>query len=104
MKSTSGFVQVSTDSTVFNATTLAITGHTFGLYGQGASTMPGNNNAFWVGASNATANVAGMMVSIFPNVATAATLIGAQNITLIAKSVGWNTGTYPLNNPPRPVA
>lgn len=49
LKSTSGFVQVSTDSAVFNATTLAISGHTFGLYGQGASTMPGTANAFFVG-------------------------------------------------------
>ena len=69
---------------MFNATTLAITGHTFGLYGQGASTMPGYYNAFWVGASDPATNVAGMMVSIFPNVATAATLINGQNITLTA--------------------
>lgn len=49
LKSTSGFVQVSTVSDVFNSTTLAISGHTFGLYGQGANTMPGTNNAFFVG-------------------------------------------------------
>ena len=69
---------------MFSATTLAISGHTFGLYGQGANTMPGTNNAFWVGTSNPALNVAGMMVSIFPNDGTATGFTAGQSITLTA--------------------
>lgn len=79
-------------------------GHTFGLYGQGAATMPGANNAFWVGASNATTNAGGMMVSIFPNNAASAAYSGSQNITITAKTVAWNTGVFPLNAPVPPPA
>jgi len=104
LKATSGFIQVSTDSAVFNTTTLAITGHTFGLYGQGANTMPGTNNAFWVGTSAPATNVGGMMVSIFPNDATQAAVAAGLAITITAKSVGWNIGGYPLNAPAQPAA
>jgi len=79
-------------------------GHTFGLYGQGNATMPGANNAFWVGASNATTNAGGMMISVFPNDATSAAYSGDQNITITAKTVAWNTGVFPLAAPVPPQA
>lgn len=102
----SGFLQVSTDSTTFNATTLAVSGHVFGRAGQGAATMPGTNNAFWTGAPSASlaTEATGMMVSVFPNVGAAAALIAGQNITLTVKSVAWNTGSFPLNAPAQPAA
>ena len=46
--------------------------------------MPGTNNAFWVGTSNPALNVAGMMVSIFPNDGTATGFTAGQSITLTA--------------------
>ena len=97
---------MSSDSSVFNATTLATTGHVFGLAGQGAATYPSTNNAFWTGDPTTTdANkAAGMMVSIFPNVGAAAALTADQNITLTVKSVAWNTGVFPLNAPAQPAA
>ena len=49
MLTNSGFVQVSTISLVFNTTTLAISGHIFGLYGQGAIIMLPKNKAFHSG-------------------------------------------------------
>jgi len=97
---------VSTDSTIFNATTLAVSGHTFGRAGQGAATYPSTNNAFWTGDPTTTdANkAAGMMVSIFPNDGTQGALTAGQNITITVKSVAWNDGSFPLNAPAQPAA
>jgi hypothetical protein len=73
-KTNSGFLQVSTDNAVFNATTLAVTGHVFGRRGQGLAAMPATQNAYWTGLGSpyttAANRVTGMMVSIFPNDAT----------------------------------
>ena len=68
--------------------------------------MPGTNNAFWVGptASATATNAGGMMISVFPNVAASAAYSGAQNITITAKTVAWNTGVFPLNAPVPPPA
>lgn len=97
---------MSSDSATFNATTLATTGHVFGLAGQGAVSYPGTNNAFWTGATNTagSARATGMMVSIFPNDGTQGALTAGQNITLTVKSVAWNTGAFPLNPPAQPAA
>jgi hypothetical protein len=67
-KTNSGFLQVSTDSTTFNATTLQYTGHVYGRRGQGMVAMPAANNAFFPDSSVAAdARVTGMMISVFPN-------------------------------------
>ena len=96
---------MSSDSSVFNATTLATTGHVFGLAGQGAATMPGTNNAYWSDTAIALANrVSGMMVSVFPNDGTQGALTAGQNITITVKSVAWNDGSFPLNAPAQPAA
>lgn len=103
MKTNSGFVRVSSDSTVYNATTLAVSGHTFGLAGQGAATMPGTNNAYWNNPGQAS-KTSGMMVSIFPNDGTQAALTAGQGVVLTVKSVAWNDGSFPLNPPAQPAA
>ena len=96
---------MSTDSTVFNATTLAITGHVFGRNGQGLNAMPATANAYWSNpAVTGTNRAAGMMVSIFPNDGTQGELTAGQNVTITVKNVAWNDGSYPLNLPAQPAA
>jgi hypothetical protein len=96
---------VSTDSTVFNATTLQYTGHVYGRAGQGAATVPADNHAFFPDPSILPANrVTSLMISVFPNDGTQPALNSQQNIVVNLRSVSWNDGTYPLDAPAQPQA
>ena len=104
-KTNSGFLQVSTDSTTFNATTLQYTGHVYGRAGQGAATIPADNHAFFPDPSILPANrVTSLMISVFPNDGTQPALNSQQNIVVNLRSVSWTDGTYPLNAPAQPAA
>ena len=91
---------------------IAYTGHTYGLLGQGYAAMPnilGTNRAFNVGInSDSPAPIAQvqtiMMVSIFPMFED---MVGATttDITLVAKAVPWSTfAELPISKPAAPTA
>ena len=99
-----GYLQASNDTSKVGATgvlNLRDAGHVFGRLGQGVASYPGNAQAFYWGAKDAT-NTPGMLVSVFPEADTDAGLDTAkQNVTIIAKAVPW-VNLADFKAPPQP--
>jgi hypothetical protein len=96
-----GYVQATPDTSA-TAISVAWSGHTFGLQGQGIATMPADGIAFSIVTPIAT-TTHGVMISIFPYVGTWTGLTGVQAITVTASAVTWRTH-YSIDRPDQPGA